>query len=143
MSATRPARLSDRRRAWRRSASNGLESFALGYVGLSIISALIVLDDIFLLGRPQPMAVMEGFADRLRDWHVRLDDLSRPRVARYGADRLVLLADDADRHGLRICDDLSGQLAPDPVGGEGEDVGLLAASPRGTRLDGRGRIADD
>src|ERR1700722_14097874 len=74
MSATRPARLSDRRRAWRRSASNGLESFALGYVGLSIFSALIVLDDIFLLGRPQPMAVMDGFADRLRDWHVRLDD---------------------------------------------------------------------
>ena len=32
------------------------------------------------------------FADRLRDWHVRLDDLSRPRVARYAADRLVLLA---------------------------------------------------
>ena len=57
------------------------------------------------------------FADRLRDWHVRLDDLSRLRMAGYGADRLVLLADDADRHGARIRDDLSGQLAPDPASG--------------------------
>jgi Domain of unknown function (DUF4396) len=74
-------------------------------------------------------------ADRLRDRHVRLDDLSRPRVARYGADGLVLLADDADRHGFRLCDHLSGQLAPDPDRGEGEDVRPLAALFVGSRLD--------
>jgi hypothetical protein len=80
------------------------------------------------------------FADRLRDWDVRLDDLPRPHVAGHAADRLVLLADDADRHGFRFCDDLSGQLAPDPIWGEGEDVGPLLV---GSRLDGTARIADD
>ncbi len=47
------------------------------------------------------------FADRLRTWHVRLDDLSRARLAGHAADGLVVLADDADRHGVRIRHDLS------------------------------------
>jgi hypothetical protein len=76
-------------------------------------------------------------ADRLRDWHVRLDDLSRLWLAGYAADRLVLLADDADRHGLRICDHLPCQLAPDPVWGEGEDVrpAFRRSSARRTRTN--------
>ena len=40
--------------------SNGLESFAFVYIWLSIASALIMLADIFLLGRRQPMGVMDA-----------------------------------------------------------------------------------
>jgi Domain of unknown function (DUF4396) len=49
-----------RLRVRRRHLSNGLESFAFVYIWLSIGAALIVLADIFLLGRRQSMGVMDA-----------------------------------------------------------------------------------
>ena len=40
--------------------SNAVETFAFVYISLSIVSALIVLADIFLLGRRQKMGVMDA-----------------------------------------------------------------------------------
>jgi hypothetical protein len=45
---------------WRTSLSNGLEAFAFIYILLSIAAALMVLADIFLLGRRQSMGVMDA-----------------------------------------------------------------------------------
>jgi hypothetical protein len=45
---------------WRTSLSNGLEAFAFVYIWLSIAAALIVLADIFLVGRRQSMGVMDA-----------------------------------------------------------------------------------
>ncbi|HEY6520200.1 MAG TPA: DUF4396 domain-containing protein [Roseiarcus sp.] len=56
------ARRSEGRRlgVWRPSLSNALETFAFVYIWLSIAAALIVLADIFLLGRRQSMGVMDA-----------------------------------------------------------------------------------
>ena len=45
---------------WRSSLSNGLEAFAFVYIWLSIAACLFVVADIFLLGRRQPMGVMDA-----------------------------------------------------------------------------------
>jgi len=45
---------------WRRPLSNDLETFAFVYIWFSIAAALIVLADIFLLGRRQSMGVMDA-----------------------------------------------------------------------------------